>query len=852
MTIWTAVLVAVASAVAGNGDPPAFTRKPTVSREGHALKVEFAVNRETDVAVTVEDAKGQVVRHLVAGCLGKNPPSPLSAGSLNQSVGWDGRDDFGKPAVGGPFNIRVALGLGAAFDKILLGGERQEGISGGPCLATGPDGTLYVVTTFGAGGPGWGGQKLIAVHRDGTYRKTLWPCPANLTKEQMAAWGATVMDLDGRPAPVVSTIKNQNFIEVGAPRKGGMTVTPDGVILMMSGGRRIAAVDANGIPPWGPRLGPALVADTPLLDGSRKTGRGDIAVSSDGKFAYVSGLKSVVYRVPLPARGPAERFFGESSSPGSDETHLGGAVRGVAVDGKGHLLVADYTNNRVVAVSEKDGTFAGSFSATSPDCIAVDRSTGRVYLTRVAGGALELVKLQSWKDPKELARLKMDLEGNRDYPPVMALDAAGTPPILWLSGDNASLLRIEDQGDKFSAPRRMNSATGDGAFVDISVDRFSPDPEIFVRGERYWWFRYSEKTGQFSRIQLPVGLNTGSTLVPGPDGLIYTVGWPYQLFRFDRNGTPLPWDSPNRGDVTIPESGGKKHVWKPTESYLPVSMTYMTHTLGVRYDGRLFALDPGAPGGRPPKMLVEYEPSGKRLDSPIVWKVSDLAVGPKFDPQGNIYIAEHLNPLGQPYPPEIQAAVGPMWEKRPENWQSDRRFMAGHLYGSILKFTPKGGMVHWTGVEDGTPRMNPFGANPFKGEPQLDPSLRKTEAQYFGSTGAVGRVAVTGAEWIRSGISHLEAFGCNCQNVRFDVDGFGRVWVPDLARFRVNVLDTNGNDVVHFGGYGNAESRGPEIAFAWLMGVGVTDRYAYMGDSMNRRFLRAKLVYAAEATCPVP
>jgi hypothetical protein len=43
----------------------------------------------------------------------------------------------------------------------------------------------------------------------------------------------------------------------------------------------------------------------------------------------------------------------------------------------------------------------------------------------------------------------------------------------------------------------------------------------------------------------------------------------------------------------------------------------------------------------------------------------------------------------------------------------------------------------------------------------------------------------------------------------------------------------------------------PEIAFSWLIGVGATDRYAYMGDSLNRRLLRAKLVYAAEEICEV-
>jgi hypothetical protein len=140
---------------------------------------------------------------------------------------------------------------------------------------------------------------------------------------------------------------------------------------------------------------------------------------------------------------------------------------------------------------------------------------------------------------------------------------------------------------------------------------------------------------------------------------------------------------------------------------------------------------------------------------------------------------------------------------------------------------------------------------------------------------------VIGAEWMHFGISDLPLFYCNCENTRFDVDPFGRTWYPDMGRYRVGVLDTNGNLITTFGGYGNAESCGPdspvvdpktgklrprlpddpkdlkspfaepEIAFSYLIGVGATDKYAYMGDSMNRRLLRAKLVYAAEETCEV-
>ena len=111
------------------------------------------------------------------------------------------------------------------------------------------------------------------------------------------------------------------------------------------------------------------------------------------------------------------------------------------------------------------------------------------------------------------------------------------------------------------------------------------------------------------------------------------------------------------------------------------------------------------------------------------------------------------------------------------------------------------------------------------------------------------------------GISHVNFDYCNCENVRFDVDPFGRVWYPDIGRARIDVLDTNGNELAHFGGYGNADGRGPEsrdkklaepdVALAWPLGVAATDKYAYVGDALNRRLLRARLVYAAEETCEV-
>ena len=872
---WVTLAAALLAAPAKGGEgAAAFTRKPAAARAGDKVRIEFAVSRETDVAVFIEDAKGQVVRHLVAGVLGQNPPAPLKANSLDQSVEWDGRADYGKPAAGGPFKVRVALGLGAKYDKVLISDPLTVG--GVNCLAVGPDGTAYAMIGCGGTGPVWSGQQMVAFNRDGSYQRMLMPFPSNLKIAE--AKGFDVVELDGRPAPLVHAIQARNFYPAATGRKAGMAVTPDGQILTLAG-FNLGALDTQGGSPWGAYLGPKLLA----LQRGRFAGRPFIAASADGKTAYVSGLmdylpdkkppevvSAAVYRVKLPERGPAEPFFGDPKQAGNDETHLGGAPHGLACDGKGQLLIADHKNGRVVAVTEKDGKFAGSFAVEAPDCLGVDPETGAVYLTRLTGkGNVELVKYSGWKDARELAKLPVKSSGNPDCPWLMAADVNAKPPVVWLGSDGGQILRIEDQGGKFGEAKEISKGSiGNASFVDVSVDRFRK--EIYSRCGMYWWYRFNEETGELIKVQpREYPSAAGSQLAVAPDGNLYSPAYAHHLLKFGRDGKALPWHEGYTGySVEQPGKDGKtsKFAGGPNAIYVPVSMTFLTHTVGIRHDGRIFMFEPGHPGDRPPKMLCEYDPSGKKAGGPIIWKVSDSAVGPKFDPQGNIYIAEQIKPQDQPYPPEFKSFVGEI--KLSSTYLEGLKGEVPSMYGSIVKFSPKGGMIHFGGE------------NPFKGEPSLDPQLKTADAASFHGY-RLYPTKVTGAEWMRMGVSHVDIIGCNCENTRFDVDEFGRVFYPDLGRFRVGVLDTAGNEIVHFGGYGNAESMGPdspvidpktgkvrprrpddpkdlkspfaepEIAFSWLIGVGATDRYAYMGDSLNRRLLRARLVYAAEETCPV-
>ena len=73
------------------------------------------------------------------------------------------------------------------------------------------------------------------------------------------------------------------------------------------------------------------------------------------------------------------------------------------------------------------------------------------------------------------------------------------------------------------------------------------------------------------------------------------------------------------------------------------------------------------------------------------------------------------------------------------------------------------------------------------------------------------------------------------------------------------MIDTNNNPITTFGKYGNEDSGGPnarvkkpEIPLAWPTYVAVSDQWAYVADTVNRRVVRVKLGYVAEEKCAIP
>jgi len=109
-------------------------------------------------------------------------------------------------------------------------------------------------------------------------------------------------------------------------------------------------------------------------------------------------------------------------------------------------------------------------------------------------------------------------------------------------------------------------------------------------------------------------------------------------------------------------------------------------------------------------------------------------------------------------------------------------------------------------------------------------------------------------------VSRWRAVGaCACTKPRFDVDEFGRLYIPNGITFTVSVRDNAGNQIARFGGYGNYDCQGPAsaepipaIPLGWPVAAGASDRHIYVGDCLNHRVVRVDKTFAVEAEAAVP
>jgi hypothetical protein len=149
------------------------------------------------------------------------------------------------------------------------------------------------------------------------------------------------------------------------------------------------------------------------------------------------------------------------------------------------------------------------------------------------------------------------------------------------------------------------------------------------------------------------------------------------------------------------------------------------------------------------------------------------------------------------------------------------------------------------------------------------------DGAYLGATGTVYKFGPKGGEFQKGNpVGALRSYGtacgpisgawaslgdaCHCTKPRFDVDPYGRLYIPNGWTYKVTLLDNADNHILTFGGYGNWDAQGPksgepkpEIPLGWPVFAGASDKYVYVGDTLNHRAVRADKQFAAEETAEI-
>ena len=858
-SLMSAVLLCAGAAAAAAADVK-FATKPAATRAGAKVRISFAVSKPTDVEVAVLDAKGKVVRHLAAGALGARgaPPAPLKRG-LGQTIEWDGKNDTGKRATGGPFRVRVRAGLGVKLDGFF--NEAKHHFAGFWGMSTDSKGNVYIL------GPSTGNRSPSGTHymqvfdRKGKYVKTIMPMPADLPPASVRQFKVIITE-DKHIAPR-NYLGTWPVLYSGVGGSMAPRIADDGLIWFTTG-KHVAAIrtDGSGVgrslarPIWKNKLHRTI--DRWLMSwGSR------IAVSPDGKTLYVAGLHQ---RRPMgkgPLVVPPGRIYRVKAGGGYAKVFAvlkrpnGKPARptAITVDKGGNLLVCDPGGNRIVVFTPA-GVKVGELAAPSPREVYAHRKTGAVYvLSYKASGTYRatkhVIKFSSFgKDARELAKIKLTDEG---YHAKMALDDSDDPPVIWVGTDRskagdahvlrvrARVYRLEDRGDKFV------STGHECKFQNVPmgvVTRLAVHPEsdvVVARGEYAHAAAYNGLTGK--RVKAP--FTRAVDMAVGKDGRFYVQinhSWAGPLCKYDENLKPVVVSMGKKPQNAVLSrvfgrygaGFGSAGVTADAKSRLYVAQQLDEQTISgdcvVVFGPDGAAEDHGRMKGHP--RFKKHGMWKSAIFGPIAGVVGNIQV----DWKGYIYLA--LRGL-------------PLKHRAPAGFERDIAY--GCVVGSVMKIKPEGGGMFGLG--------GPLARPPLK-ERKI-PAGMEGIAIIRRTSYPRGPMFVENAIKAYPGIGAMSgAFGtgCRCRQPMFQLDGWGRLFIPNAITYSVQVVDNEGNEILKFGHYGNADSRGagddspikvPEIPLGWPEAVGVSRKAVYVADVLNRRIVRLLKTYAAEETCEV-
>ena len=850
------LLLAGAAAVAAEPEPVRFTKPPTVTRDGATTRIRFAVSRQADVEVAILDVKGNVVRHLAAGVLGARnaPPPPLKPG-LAQSIVWDAMNDYGEEAKGGPFKVRVRVGMGVKLERI-VGGDpyafysRQSGqgdhfqwkMAG---LEAKADGKVYVMgnTTF------YGAQVIRQYDAAGNYVKTVFPPPAGKPAEDVKGWGINVR-ADGS-----FTLKNGNSWQSSwmgsagiAANYGkivvGLAPTPEqSSLTLLSGpraGRRcqFIGVGTDGtLKAYKPRPFFGSTKLPKYLRGPFYT-----VLAPDRKHLYVSGLHSCqrkvgygratsvdttgfwrdgqVWKLDLATRKMSAFFaLDEKTVIGDMKTRAkvigdqnyvnpGAVFHGVAVDPEGRVFVCDRQNQRV-AVLDENGKLIRELPVKYPDAIGVSPRSKAVYVTTRYGdysgrGKLALLKFNDWSKDNAPA-VTLPLRGSIGKFPeasMMAVVEHKGQAMVWVAYTTLPVRVYRDTGAGLELVKDFYESGAKQRCLDLQHMQVDQKTEhVYIDDAAGWFFRLTE--WENPTFQLCMDSTTKKRIRASSAAIDTRNRYLYAKFHYTGGVRRYKLDGDRIVPATVGASGNK----------VTGNIMCGWGFSGIRERGMAASPDGGL-------------------------ATLGIALTRKADYSGpvNFWKPDRAKAPWQPV----------LFEHHP-----GKRPTSGGI-----RFDPRGNL--YVGVNDGKVKNLPPGYT-------KDPTYRRVTARIYkyAPTGSVK----DGCLYPKAPAAPAKVYDVHYSPMprayktpRFGVDGWGRIYYPSGVESRVGIIDNEGNRILSFGTWGNRDSMGglkgdlvptKDVPMACPNSVDATDDYIYVSDMNNVRLLRLVKTFAAEETAEV-
>jgi hypothetical protein len=631
------------------------------------------------------------------------------------------------------------------------------------------------------------------------------------------------------------------------------------------------------------------------------------AFSPDGRWLYLAGYLwdkgyfdglHVVVRVRVADGARPEVFAGSmkqnARGTGPGQFHL---ATSVACDVKGRVYVSDYMNDRV-QVFAPSGKHLESIAERKPAHVAVHRATGRIYVfswqitsvllkqqsaaqKKTRGKGLKIpARLTVYgplEKPKQVASYALPFDGYRPgvstyfahYEGLqyrVCLDGWTTPPTVWLVPNTPT--RPSHMGKSVGWERAAIRllVPKDGKLVvkrdfGEEVPQWKPAPNwrqrlyvhpqtgrLYVANGGDTFGRLIEidpETGAVRWVELPL---IAEDMAFGRDGRV-VLRTHTELVRYEwGHWRQVPFDY--REQRTLEQA--YREIKLLSVIPLPAIGHFRHGGIGVSPKGHiavgcLYTYKPPRRGADPSGVADRKGYSPRLYPGRTTLWVYGATYMHVWDRYGKV---AHRDAV-----PGINGAHGVAIDNRDDVYVmvAAARTRDGKRYFNdatctLMKFRPGRGRILST-------RHTPVALTPDT-RPNRPPDLAPFP----------GPAWVEGAEWLYGGVgwSGKKWEGCCCWNARFALDDFGRTFAPEIDRYKVAVLDTNGNLILQVGRYGNVDDGLPQVKeggpprprsiggdevslFHAPYVASHTDRRLFVADPGNGRIVSVRLGYHAEA-----